>query len=255
VGREENSMIALDLFCKAGGAGQGLADAGFEVIGIDIEPQPNYPFPFLQADALSLSLEQLWMFDFIWASPPCMRYSAMTKRWGKKQVETHPDLVAPVRQRLIEAGVPYCIENVVGAPLIDPVTLCGSMFGLQTKHGSQLRRHRLFECSFPVKQPGCRHNTGSVIGVYGGGQHPGRRYHRDENGELVTPHKQFPATIGVYDNSGGSCNRDGLQMFGTQDRRDAMGIQWMTGKEMSQAIPPAYSKYIAESFFLSKGLT
>jgi hypothetical protein len=89
--------------------------------------------------------------------------------------------------------------------------------------------------------------------VYGGEQHPGRRYHKDENGNLITPHKQFPATIGVYGNSGGSSNRDGLQMFGTQDRRDAMGIQWMSGKELSQAIPPAYSNYIAKEFLRYKG--
>ena len=229
-------MIVLDLFCKAGGAGMGLHDAGFDVVGIDIEPQKNYPFTFLQKDVLSLGKTFLQEFDFIWASPPCMRYSAMTKRWGDNQVESHPDLVDPVRKMLIDSGVPYCIENVVGAPLISPTMLCGSMFGLQTKHGSQLRRHRLFEASFPIAQPKCNHNKGSVIGVYGGGKHPNRR---------------VPATIGVYGNSGGSSNRDGLQMFSTQDRRDAMGIQWMAGKELSQAIPPAYSKYIAEQFLRS----
>jgi DNA (cytosine-5)-methyltransferase 1 len=227
--------------------------AGFDVIGIDINPQPNYPYPFIQADVMTQNLLIFAMFDFIWASPPCMRYSAMTKRWGDKQVESHPDLVGPVREMLKRSGKPYCIENVVGAPLVNPVMLCGSMFRLQTKHGSQLRRHRLFECSFFVRQPECRHNKGSVIGVYGGEQHPGRRYHKDENGNLITPHKQFPATIGVYGNSGGSSNRDGLQMFGTQDRRDAMGIQWMSGKELSQAIPPAYSNYIAKEFLRYKG--
>jgi DNA (cytosine-5)-methyltransferase 1 len=226
-------MKALDLFCCAGGAGQGLADAGFDVTGIDINPQPHYPNTFIQADVMSLSIDYLREFDFIWASPSCQKYSAMTKRWGNRR-NGHPDLIKPVRKMLMESGVPYCIENVCGAPLVNPIMLCGSMFGLQTKHGSQLRRHRLFECSFFVRQPECRHNKGSVIGVYGGGQHPGRR---------------IPATIGVYGNSGGSSSRDGIQMFGTQDRRDAMGIQWMSGKELSQAIPPAYSRYIAEQFF------
>jgi DNA (cytosine-5)-methyltransferase 1 len=239
-------MKALDLFCGAGGAGRGLADAGFEVTGIDINPQPHCPFEFHQSNALSCPTDWLRKFDFIWSSPPCQCYSVM--RRGRWQDREHPDLIKPARKMLMESGVPYCIENVCGAPLVNPIILCGSMFGLQTKHGSQLRRHRLFECSFFVRQPECRHLKGSVIGVYGGGQHPGRRYHRDEHGELVTPHKKFPSTIGVYGNSGGSSNRDGLQMFGTQDRRDAMGIQWMSGRELSQSVPPAYSRYIAEQF-------
>lgn len=126
--------------------------------------------------------------------------------------------------------------------LKNPVMLCGSMFGLETRFGSQLRRHRLFETSFPISYvPECNHKKGSVIGVYGGGQHPGRRYHRDDAGELVAQRKRIPATITVTGNSGGSSNRDGIAMFGTQDRRDAMGIQWMSGKELSQAIPPAYT--------------
>lgn len=228
-------MKAIDLFSGAGGAAMGLHQAGFTVEGIDIHPQRHYPFTFHCLDVLYVSVDFLREFDFVWASPPCQAHSVM--RRGRWQDREHPDLIEPVRELLIRSGVPYCIENVVGAPLRSPVMLCGSMFGLQTKHGSQLRRHRLFECSFPVVQPVCKHNKGSVIGVYGGGQHPGRR---------------VPATIGVYGNSGGSSNRDGIQMFGTQDRRDAMGIQWMTGKELSQAIPPAYSRYIAEQFLLSR---
>lgn len=226
------SIKALDLFCGAGGAAKGLCQAGFDWIdGVDIAPQPRYPFCFTQMDVMSITLKALRRYDFIWASPPCQAHSIM--RRGRWQDREHPDLIAPVRDLLVKSGVPYCIENVVGAPLRNPVKLCGSMFGLQTRHGSQLRRHWLFECSFPVAQPVCKHNKGSVIGVYGGGQHPERR---------------IPATIGVYGNSAGSSNRDGIQMFGIQDRRDAMGIQWMTGKELSQAIPPAYSKYIAEQY-------
>ena len=223
---------ALDLFCKAGGASKGLTDAGFDVMGMDIEPQKRYPYIFIQDDATTVPLEFLRSFDFIWASPPCQRYSAMTKRWGRQN--SHPDLIEPVRKMLKDSGVPYVIENVVGAPLIEPITLCGSMFGLQTKYGSQLRRHRLFEASFPISQLECNHNDGSCIGVYGGGQHPDRQ--------------KIPATIGVYGNAGGSSKRDGIMGFKTQDRRDAMGIQWMTGKELSQAIPPAYAEYIAEEF-------
>ncbi len=228
---------ALDLFCKAGGASGGLVDAGFDVTGVDIEPQPNYPYRFMRADAVSLVPEFLRLFDFIWASPPCQRYSAMTKRWGHRN-KKHPDLVGPVREMLKSSGVPYVIENVMGSPLENAVMLCGSMFGLQTKQGSQLRRHRLFEASFPIKQLKCQHNDGSAIGVYGGGQHPQRR---------------IPATIGVYGHAGGSSKRDNLDMacFTTQARRDAMGIQWMSGKELSQAVPPAYAHYIATEFLRS----
>lgn len=230
---------ALDLFCGAGGAAMGLHNAGFEVIGVDIQPQKHYPFRFIQGNALDWDkMIEFLDADLIWASPPCQKHSIMRRgRWQDRQ---HPDLIAPTRDLLKLAGVPYVIENVTGAPLIKPVMLCGSMFGLRTKHGSQLRRHRLFECTFPVAELRCNHN--------GGGQHPGRQYHKDADGNLITPHKQYPATIGVYGNSGGSSNRDGIQMFGTQDRRDAMGIQWMTGKELSQAIPPAYAEYIARQF-------
>lgn len=243
-------MKVLDLFCGAGGASMGLHQAGFDVIGVDINPQPHYPFqPFNQIDALKCDIHFLRQFDLIWASPPCQRFSVMTKLWGRS--ENHPDLIAPVRKMLKASGKPYIIENVVCAPLINPVLLCGSMFGLQTKHGSQLRRHRLFECSFFVWQPECRHGKGSVIGVYGGGQHPGRRYHKNPDGTLKTPHKNYPATIGVYGNAGGSSKRDGLSFFGVSDRRDAMGIDWMTGKELNQAIPPAYAKYLAEQFLQS----
>ena len=210
-------MKALDLFCKAGGASRGLADAGFEVTGVDIEPQKRYPYKFIQADVMEITVDFFRQFDFIWASPPCQRHSTMTKRWGKQG--DHPDLIEPARKRLIASGVPYVIENVIGAPLMKPVTLCGSMFGLQTKNYNQLRRHRLFETSFRVHQPRCVHSKLRTIGVYG--------------------------------NAGGRSKRDGITFFSTQDRRDAMGIQWMTGKELSQAIPPAYAKYIAKEFLKS----
>jgi DNA (cytosine-5)-methyltransferase 1 len=222
------TIRALDLFCGAGGASSGLVAAGMEVTGVDYLPQPHYPYRlhFLQRNVGDLSPDFLRKFDFIWASPPCQRFSVATKRSGQAAVDRHPDWIPFTRQLLKESGKPYCIENVPGAPLIDPTMLCGSMFGNQTKHGSQLRRHRLFETSFPLPQLKCKHNGGSVIGVYGGGQHPGRR---------------FFATIGV---GGGG----GLSYFTTQDRRDAMGIQWMTGKELTQAVPPSYSQWIAQRF-------
>jgi len=128
----------LDLFCCAGGASVGYARAGFEVVGVDIDPQPHYPFEFHQADALTFDL---FGFDAIAASPPCQRYTQAQRI----RDNTHPDLVAPIRARLKAFGGPYCIENVPGAPLLKPVELCGAMFGLR------VYRHRLFECNFALK--------------------------------------------------------------------------------------------------------
>lgn len=211
-------MKSIDLFCGAGGAAMGLHQAGFEVTGIDIVYQKNFPWNrrLIVKDVMTVSIDYLREFDLIWASPPCQKYSIMRRgRWKKRE---HPDLIEPVRKMLKESGKPYVIENVPGAPLIDPVMLCGSMFGLEINEGNQIRRHRSFECSFPARQPECRHNNLRTVNVYG--------------------------------NSGGYSKRDGIQFFKTQDWRDAMGIQWMTGKELSQAIPPAYSKYIAEQFLV-----
>jgi len=223
-------MRILDLFCGAGGAAMGYARAGFEVVGVDIFPQKNYPFDFIRADATEFPLDG---FDFIHASPPCQAYSAMSTRWKRE----HPKLIGLIRNRLIQSGKPYVIENVPGADLIDPIMLCGTMFGLQTKEGSQLRRHRLFECSlFLGLTPECRHNNGYAIGVYGGGQNPARRR---------------PATIGVWGNPGGHSVRDNLDHYGIEARREAMGIDWMSYKELSQSIPPAYTEWIGRKLLNS----
>lgn len=222
----------LDLYCCAGGAAMGYHRAGFDVTGVDIRPMPRYPFNFVQADALEYVLEHGHEFDAIHASPPCQHDSVMTNGRWKDRVNEHPDLIQPTQKALRATGRPYVIENVSGArgKLYNPVMLCGTMFGLQTKHGSQLRRHRFFELSFGfILSPACQHFDGSVIGVYGGGQNPARKR---------------PATIGVWGHAGGSSNRDGLIQFGKQDRRDAMGIDWMTVDELSEAIPPAYTEYI-----------
>jgi DNA (cytosine-5)-methyltransferase 1 len=156
-------------------------------------------------------------------------------RRGRWQDREHADLLAPTRDLLIAIGKPYVIENVIGAKLINPILLCGTMFGLQTRAGAQLRRHRLFELSWPLGclLPAHYHKPCvSVIGVYGGGQHPQRR--------------RVPVTIGVYGHAGGSSSRDYLdcKCFTTQARREAMGIDWMTGDELSQAIPPAYTEFV-----------
>jgi DNA (cytosine-5)-methyltransferase 1 len=130
----------LDLFCKAGGAGMGYYLAGYEVVGVDIEPQPNYPFEFHQADALEYPLDG---FDLIHASPVCKDYSACSVL----NDVSHPRQIEALRERLTASGTPYVIENVVGAPLRHPVMLCGAMFGLH------VYRHRLFEASFHIPQP------------------------------------------------------------------------------------------------------
>src|SRR5690606_38371919 len=134
-------MRILDLFCKAGGCSVGYHRAGFEVIGVDIDPQPNYPFEFIQADAIETLKSMLrndnklagYTFDAIHASPPCQKYSgiqglAVARNGGYKD---HVDLVEPTRTLITDSGLPYVIENVVGAPIHNPVTLCGSMFGLK----------------------------------------------------------------------------------------------------------------------------
>ena len=128
----------LDLFCGAGGAAMGYHRAGFDVVGVDINPQPHYPFAFHQADALEYPLAG---FDAIHASPPCQRFSTMTQRWARSSSRPGPD--EPTRSRLRESMLPYVIENVAGAPLVGPIRLCGSSFGLP------VRRHRLFEMSSP----------------------------------------------------------------------------------------------------------
>jgi len=115
----------LDLFCCAGGAGVGYSRAGFDVVGVDIDPQPHYPFPFIQADALTLDPKFIASFDAVHASPPCQAYSDLAKRNGN--AHEWPRLIEPIREILIRSGLPYVIENVDGAPLINPVVLCGTM--------------------------------------------------------------------------------------------------------------------------------
>lgn len=233
--RERGSQTrprALDLFCKAGGAAMGLYQAGFDVVGVDIEDQPRYPFEFFQCDALSfLDAGGAEGFDFIWASPPCQRYTSLRSMPNARN--DHPDLVAPTRERLRDSGLPYTIENVGGAPLLSgSIMLCGTMFGLGVKEANaELRRHRFFECSFAILTPACRHSR-QVVGVYGG---DGPHYDRPP---------RRPKTVGVWGSAGGYSHRDGAQQFSTTERSEAMGIRWMTGKELSQAIPPAYSEYI-----------
>lgn len=140
----------LDLFCGAGGAAMGYYRAGFEVVGVDIEPQKHYPFEFHQADAMTYPLEG---FDVIHASPPCQGYSAMQNIHKNSQL--HPALISPIRMRLLRNGKPYIIENVRKSPLKSPIMLCGSMFNLK------MIRHRYFESPWIDFQllPACNHGN------------------------------------------------------------------------------------------------
>lgn len=205
----------LDLFCCAGGAGVGYSRAGFDVVGVDIDPQPHYPLEFLQTDALQLEPEFIATFDAIHASPPCQSYSDLAKRNGN--ADEWPRLIEPVREMLRRSGLPYIIENVEGAPLILPVVLCGTMF-----KGLRVIRHRLFEANFPIlvpphgKHPIC-HTFDKRKGQYG------------KTNEM----RDF-----VSVNGGGNCS--------VAAARDAMGIDWMTKNELNEAIPPAYTQFIGE---------
>jgi DNA (cytosine-5)-methyltransferase 1 len=134
--------VALDLFSGAGGAARGLQQAGFRVIGVDIKPQPRYAGDmFVQADALTYDTKGV---DFVWASPPCQRYSLGSLRWDPS---VYPDYIPKVRTRLAASDLPYVIENVPLAPLRNDLTLCGTMFGLR------VIRHRWFESNVTLNAP------------------------------------------------------------------------------------------------------
>jgi DNA (cytosine-5)-methyltransferase 1 len=197
----------LDLFCGGGGASAGYHAAGFDVVGVDIHPQPDYPFPLIQADALDVDLAG---FDVIAASPPCQRWSAATppaRRPG------HPDLIGPIRARLRQAvstpGGPfaYVIENVPGAPLVDPVTVCGDTLRLG------VRRHRLFESNLPLVGTPCWHDR--------------------------------PAPpVAVYGTYGQRTRRTHPAPRSTEAAREAMGIDWLPWPTLTQAVPPAFTHWL-----------
>ena len=203
----------LDLFCGAGGAAMGYHRAGFDVVGVDIRPQPRYPFKFVQADALEW--QDFDGFDAIHASPPCQAYTVANNIHGRTD---HPDLIAPTRELLRQTGLPYVIENVPRAPLIDPVMICGLSVGVNVK------RHRLFETSFPVMVPPC---------------------HSKHQGDWLLV---FGHTVLERGHEIGRTAKDGPRIrrkhVSTDRGREAMGIDWMTRDELSEAIPPAYTELI-----------
>jgi DNA (cytosine-5)-methyltransferase 1 len=203
----------LDLFCCAGGAGAGYNMAGFEVVGVDNKPQRNYPFEFIERDALTLDPEFIASFDAIHASPPCQSYSDLAKRNGNGH--EWPRLIEPVREILINSGLPYVIENVEGAPLIEPVVLCGTMFP-----GLRVLRHRLFEANFEIALP--PHPKHPKVHTF-----DKRKSHFGKTDEW----EDFVQVTG-----GGNCSLAAA--------KEAMGIDWMSKGEINEAIPPAYTEYI-----------
>ena len=193
----------LDLFCGAGGCSVGYARAGFQVVGVDIKPQPRYPYEFHRADAMTFDLDG---FDVVHASPPCQRFSRTRHlRDAQGRTDTTVDLLTPTLERLREWGGVWVVENVPGAPVPNPVTLCGSAFGLK------VRRHRLFGSPLMLMGVRCRH-TERPVGVY----------HRMADN---IPH-------------GGRTART------LTEARQVMGIDHMTWTELTQAIPPAYTEHI-----------
>jgi len=205
----------LDLFSCAGGAGVGYSRAGFDVVGVDIDPQPRYPLPFIRTDALDLDPKFIATFDAIHASPPCQSYSDLAKR--NRNAHEWPRLIEPVREMLIRSGLPYIIENVDGAPLLDPVVLCGTMF-----KGLRVIRHRLFEANFPIIPP--PHGKHPICHTFD--KRKGQFGKTDEMRDFVSV------------NGGGNCS--------VVAARDAMGIDWMTKNELNEAIPPVYTQFIGK---------
>lgn len=195
----------LDLYCCQGAASEGYRRAGFDVVGVDLHPQPRYPFEFIQWDAVAFADLRAHEFDVVHASPPCQRYSLAQRIQGRE----HPDLIGPTRDALIAAGVPYVIENVEDArpELIDPVTLCGASFGLHTY------RHRLFESNVTLTAPDHREHTHPTVKM-GRALEPGDFYH----------------AVGNFSN--------------VQYVRDDLGVPWMNRDGIRECIPPAYTEFI-----------
>ena len=212
-------MKILDLFCGAGGASMGYRQAlpDAEIVGVDHQPQPNYPFTFIQTNATALDFYD--DFDFIHASPPCQTYSTLRVSKGVKEYD---DWILPFTQQILRSfaagGGSYVIENVPGAPLTNPIRLCGSAFPILTTDWNgerhELRRHRLFETSFTVSGTECAH-AWPVLGVYG--------------------------TISLNPRRSKRGTKAGIRQA-----EELMGIDWMTPEELVQAIPPAYTRHIME---------
>ncbi len=214
----------LDLYCCAGGAAMGYYIAGFDVTGVDKEDQPEYPFTFFKDDAIAFLKKYGHEFDLIHASPPCQHFTKYNN-CRKDLKSRYEDLISETREALIEIGKPFVIENVVGAPMVNPVTLCGSMFGLD------VRRHRLFESNFKISQPICDHK------VWEPNRYPGGRSRERGHARALCR-----GTVEV-----------GRWNIPLKTQQDAMGIDWIFNlRSLSESIPPAYTKYIGEQFFFNQ---
>lgn len=211
-------MRLLDLFCGAGGAAVGYHQAGFtEIVGVDINPQPNYPFYYEEIDIRDLPPIREWedQYDLIHASPPCQHFTKY-RNVVKDITARYEDLIAPTRELLQASGVPYIIENVACSPIRPDLILCGSHFGLN------VRRHRWFELGgFTAMGPGgCNH----------------KGWTRQFKSSSDRPNLRYTMEIGSWDEK-------------LEDQKQAMGVDWpITVRELSEAIPPAYTKFIGEAF-------
>lgn len=227
--------VLIDFFSCQGGSSYGYDQAGFCVVGVDKDPQPLFPFAFVQADAVE-DFEALVKIYDPWAavgSPPCQSRSYLKYRTGRGYVE----LVPPFREKLLASGLPYVIENVEARPdnpeaaLIDPILLCGSMFDpAPTVDGLLLKRHRLFEAGNgftlePLADDSCRKRTGvewrATINVHGGGAY--RESRRPD---------------GTRDGHGNKASNE--------EAKALLGIHWMTQKGMNESIPPRYAKFVGD---------
>lgn len=212
-------MRVLDLFCCAGGAAMGYHRAGFEVVGVDIDPQPNYPFDFIQADALDATRFTFAPFDLIHASPPCQAKCSMTLGTNASMASRYADLYEPTRELLEGSGLPYVIENPRSRP---DMVLCGEMFGLK------VIRHRKFELgAWAAQSPEHRPHRGRVAGMRHGQWYEGPYF-------------------AVYGCGGGKGS--------VAQWQDAMGIDWTDRrKEIAEAIPPAYTEHVGREFLRWRG--
>ena len=208
----------LDLFCGVGGASVGYAQAGFEVHGVDLKHGKRYPYTYLRADVLDVLRddEYLQQFDVIHASPPCQTHS-VTKHLRNAQGKSTSkvDLIPETRAALIATGKPYIIENVMGSPLIDPIMLCGSAFGLK------VRRHRIFESNLELQGTTCKH-------------------------------KEQGRPVGVYGSLKDEIPKGGKTAESIDEARQAMDMPWAIWSELVEAIPPAYTKYLGEQIVWDK---
>lgn len=205
----------LDLYCGQGGASTGYYLAGFDVIGVDIKPQPFYPFPFIRRDGLAVLLDDdlLSEVDAIHASPPCLSETPLRALHPDRDYQ---DFLTPTMQLLDDLmDIPWVVENVeMTRKMPGSVMLCGTHFGLGTED-RVLRRHRRFLANFPLPNTGRCSCSGKKVG-------------------------------GVYGNLTGNVGTVRGFRFSPDQARKAMGIDWMSTRGLTLAIPPDYTRWVGE---------